>query len=120
MEQPPALPMPIDRFRRYDLKTKSYRGFYAGKKMTRKLFSEVSGISIQCLKAHDHHPELKLRPPTLRKLAKLEIEVSAHLQTDMIDHKAELVAAKLAAKAAAARERARDRALDAAMQIGRA
>lgn len=83
--------------------------------MTRKLFAEVSGISVQCLKLHDHNPGVKLKPLTLRRLAALEIEVSAHRQVCFIDNKAEIAAAKLAAKAAAAREREWDRALDRAL-----
>ena len=115
MQPTPELPMPIDRFRRYDLVAKSYSGWYRGKKMSRKLFAQVSGISVQCLKFHDHNPGARMKPHILARLAKLEREVGAQNQCDMIDRKAEQAAARVTAKAAAARERERDKALDKAL-----
>jgi hypothetical protein len=119
MQPTPTLPMPIDSWRRYDLVTKSYQGWYAGRKLTRKLYAEISGVSVQCLKFHDHHPGAKMKPHIIRKLAALQIEVRADRQLSCIDNRAELAAAKLAAKAEADKQRALDRLLDAAMRAGR-
>lgn len=77
--------------------------------MSRKVFSEISGISVQALKAHDHDPSLRLKPITLRRLAAAQISMRAHQQTELID-------TKLLAKAEAARERALDRQMDRAMR----
>jgi len=115
----PALPMSLDRFRRFNLQTRSYRGFYAGRRLTRKLFSEISGISVPCLKLHDHDPSVPFKPLTIKKLVKLQLEVGAQFQICMIDRKAEIAAAKLAAKAERERARLLDKMLDAAMRAGR-
>lgn len=115
MQMTPTLPMEMSRFRMYDLSTKSYHGWYRGKRMSRKLFAALSGVSIQCLKFHDFNPGARWKPHILRKLVKFQTEVGAQNQCDMIDRKAELAAAKLAAKAAAAREREQNKALDKAL-----
>jgi len=104
--------MSLDRFRRFDLQTRSYRGFYAGRRLTRKLFSEISGISIPCLKLHDHDPSVPFKPLTIKKLRLLQLEVGAQNQICMIDRKAEIAAARAEAKAAAKAEAARDKWLD--------
>jgi hypothetical protein len=118
MQPTPELPMPIDRFRRYDLVTKSYRGF-AGPRLTRKLFSEISGIPIPTLKLHDKNPDVKLKPITQRRLVACQIAMRAHHQCDMLDDKAEIAAARAAAKAEAAKAKALDKLLDAALRTGR-
>jgi len=94
----------------YNLREKKYFGF-AGPRLSRKAFAELSGISVQALKAHDHHPELRLKPITQRRLAAAQILMRANLQQDLIDDKAD----RAAAKAAAARERQQDKALDKAL-----
>jgi hypothetical protein len=100
-----------ERFRFYNLREKTYAGF-AGPRLTRKAFAEISGISVQALKAHDHNPSLRLKPITQRRLAAAQILMRAHQQTDMLD-------TKLVAKAEADKRRALDKLLDAAMRAGR-
>ena len=72
--------------------------------MSRKAFAEISGISVQALKAHDHDPTLRLKPITQRKLAAAQILMRAHQQTELIDN-------RLVAKAERERERALDKLL---------
>lgn len=103
--------MENERFRFYNLREKTYSGF-AGRRLNRRQFAKISGISVQALKAHDHDPSLRLKPITQRKLAAAQILMRAHQQTELID-------TKLVAKAEAARAEALDRLLDAAMRAGR-
>jgi len=107
-----------DRFRFYNLREKKYFGF-AGPRLSRKAFAEISGVSVQALKFHDHHPGEKWKPHILRKLAAAQIAMRANLQQEILDDKATKLAAKLAAKAEADKQRALDRLLDAAMRAGR-
>ena len=106
--------MENERFRFYHLREKTYAGF-AGPRLTRKAFAEISGISVQALKAHDHDPTLRLKPITQRRLAAAQLLMRANQQQDMLDDKATKLAAAKAAKAAAAREREQDKALDKAL-----
>jgi hypothetical protein len=119
----PALPMSLERWRVYSPVTKSYSGWYAGKRLTRKLVAELSGVSVQFWKAHDRDPSLRIKPHILRKLAKFQLSVDADKQVDMLDHKAEIAAAraaaKLAAKAEAEKQRALDKLLDRALKGAR-
>lgn len=112
------LPMELSRFRSYDVRTKRYSGWYAGKKMTRKLFSEISGIHVQTLKSWEKRG-IKPRPVSLKKLRLLQLAVNADKQISFIDDKATKLAAAAAAKAEAAKAKALDRLLDAAMRAGR-
>jgi len=106
--------MPLDRWRVYDPHLKKYSGWYSGRRMTRARFSEVSGIHIATLKAWEKRG-VKPNAASLEKLRRLQLEVNAGNQCDMLDHKAERAAAAAAAKAAAAREREQDKALDKAL-----
>jgi hypothetical protein len=99
-----------ERFRKYLLGEKRYVGF-AGPRLSRKAFSEISKISVPCLKFHDTHPDARLKPITQRRLAAAQILMRANQQQEILDDKATKAAALAAARAEAAKAKALDKLL---------
>src|ERR1019366_1882774 len=107
----------LSRWRHYDPKTKLRSGWYGRGKMTRKAYAEALGVNVVVVKAWDRGA--KPRAGSLAKICALQKLVSADHQMEILDHKAEIAAARAEAKLAATRAKALDAMLDAAMKAAR-
>ena len=105
--------MENERFRFYNLREKTYVG-WAGRRLTRKAFSEISKIPIPTLKQIETRG-VRPRPATLARLAACQVAMGANLQAELLGD----AAVKSAARAAAKAERERDKWLDKMLRAAR-